>query len=80
MVHLIHTIRVRNDMTRYQYIIVPPRHANEGRHIGEYPDVATAYHAAKKRGAGAVYLHCPDDFPITMNGPDDTHGMAWCAK
>lgn len=66
MVHLTKHIYVRNDLTRYQYIIVPSSHAEEGQHLGEYPDVASAYHAAIKRGAGDVYLHCPNDLPLKM--------------
>jgi hypothetical protein len=77
MVHLIHLISVRNGMTRYQYIIVPPQHAREGRHVGEYRTVADAYHAAEGKGAPVVYLHHPMDFPISMSGPDDTKRLAW---
>jgi hypothetical protein len=66
-------------MTRIQYIITEPRHAGEGRHLGSYPDVATAYRAAIKRGALTVYLHCPNDFPVKMFNENDTHGMAWCS-
>jgi hypothetical protein len=75
-VHLIHTIHVRNGMTRYQYIIVPPSHADEGRHLGCYPDVASAYRAVIAKG-GVAYLHCPEDFPIKMRDANDTHGLAW---
>jgi hypothetical protein len=81
MVHLIHTFHIRNGMVRLgHYTIVPPSRAHDGRHIGEYPDIWTAYHAAREKGAGSIYLYCADDFPFVMRGPDDTRGMAWCAK
>ena len=75
MVHLIHIMHVRNDMSRYQYIIAPPSHSTAGRHVGSYPDVASAYRDAIKRGAEAVYLHHPDDFPVRMRDAEDT--PAW---
>jgi len=76
-VHLVTKISVRNDVTRYQYIIVPPSHAAEGRHVGTFPDIASAYHAALKRGADAVYLFSPDGFPFVMRDASDTRGIAW---
>ena len=66
-------------MTRHQYIVVPSSHAGKGRHVGTYPDVATAYAAAIAKGADAVYLHCPNDFPFLMTNASDTRGVAWCA-
>ena len=77
-VALIHVIYVRNGMTRFQYIIVP-EYTGKGRHVGDYPDVASAYAAAVAKGAPYVYLHHPDDFPLKMAHAADTCGMAWCS-
>jgi hypothetical protein len=81
MIHLIQVHSVRNDMARLgQYIIVPPSHAHEGRHIGSYLDVATAYHAAIAKGAASVYLHSDNDFPRKMRDANDTRGETWIAS
>jgi hypothetical protein len=78
-VHLIQAVTMRNGRTLTQMIIGPPRQNYSGLTtlIGEYPDVATAYHAARNKGAPTVYLHCPDDFPVSMTGPNDTRGLSW---
>jgi hypothetical protein len=70
-VHLNRVITGRNNP---QYIIAPAGHAGEGKHVGEYPDVASAWHAAKSKGAEVVYLHAPNDSPLSMTGPSDTRG------
>jgi hypothetical protein len=82
MVHLIQVNSAdRNERTiLFQYIIVPPSHAREGRHVGTYPDVASAYHAAIRKGAALVYLHADTDFPFKMRDANDTRGMAWCEQ
>jgi hypothetical protein len=71
-VHLNRVITSRNNP---QYIIAPTGH--EGQHVGEYPDVASAWHAAKSKGAEVVYLHAPNDSPLSMSGPSDTRGLTW---
>jgi hypothetical protein len=78
-VHLIQTVSIRNGRTFTRTIILPPSQNHSGLTtlIGEYPDIAAAYRAARKKGVPTIYLHCPSDFPVSMRGPNDSHGMSW---
>ena len=78
-VHLIQTVLMRNGRKVTRVIIAPPRREHSGRTtlVGEYPDVASAYRAARTKGAPIVYLHNPGDFPVKMSGSNDTRGMSW---
>jgi hypothetical protein len=59
-----------------QFIIGPEPHTGE-QHVGEYPDVVSAWHAAQSSGAEAVYLHAPNGSPLRMADPSDTKGLSW---
>jgi hypothetical protein len=78
-VHLIQTVLMRNGRKITRMIIAPPRQEHSGLTtlIGKYPDGASAYRAARNKGAPIVYLHSPSDFPVKMSGPNDTRGMSW---
>jgi hypothetical protein len=73
----LHLNRVITGRNNPQYIIAPAGHAGEGQHVGKYPDVASAWHAAKSKGTEVVYLHTPNDSPLSMTGPSDTRGLTW---
>ena len=73
----VHLNRYSSGRNNPQYIIAPPGDVGEGQHVGEYPDVASAWHAAKGKGAEVVYLHIPNNSPLSMSGPSDTRDLTW---